>query len=70
MTYCVSGNKDRASGKYLWRGLVHVRDGVIVDAAPVWGIHVGKPFSALEAIGKERGYLIEARDKGQAGSVE
>lgn len=64
MTYCVSGHKDRVSGRYLWRGLVHVRDGVIVDAAPVWGIYLGKPFSVLEDIGRERDYLIEPVQQG------
>jgi len=59
--YSVKGNKDFGNGRYLWSGLVTVNrdNGVIVDAAPVWAIHLGKPMDALRAIGKERGYLIE-----------
>lgn len=61
--YSVKGNRDPGSRRYLWSGLVTVNeDGIIVDAAPVWGIYLGKPMDTLMSIGKERGYLIEPHE--------
>lgn len=59
--YVVKGNKDPVSGRYLYSGIVIVNDeGIIADAAPVWGIYMGQPMDNLNSIAKERGYVIES----------
>ena len=58
-TLRIRGNKDRVTGRYQSDGLVILRDGVCVEAAPVWGHWIGKPLRVIEATADHLGYIVD-----------